>query len=206
MRPTIEAMVDHTYPPDWEFDSLLTDGTEVLVRPIRPDDADALVDFHAGLSPQTIHRRFFSGHPRLLPKEAAFFANVDYCDRVALVAVVDGRLVGVGRYDRSGEHSAEVAFVVNDDFQNHGIGTLLLERLAEAARANGITAFEADTLLENRPMLRVFRDVGSDVHTEWDDGTVHVTFTVDDRRDPAVVPSIPAPSSSSLSSSPSSPS
>ena len=92
-------------------------------------------------------------------EEVERFTRVDYVNRLALVAEDNSGLVAVARYDRTpGTAEAEVAFVVADQYQHHGIGTLLLERLAAAAWQRGITAFVATTLAENREMLQVFAD------------------------------------------------
>lgn len=142
-------------------DVLLSDGTTAHVRPITPEDAGALVDFHARLSPETVVLRFFGPHPRLSEAEVVRFTTVDGVDRMALVAARAGRIVAVARYDRApGSDEAEVAFVVEDDFQGRGIATILLEHLASAARARGVRRFVADTLSENFRMLHVFRDAG----------------------------------------------
>ncbi len=114
------------------IDVLLADGTTARVRAIRPDDAAALVAFHAGLSPETVVLRFFGPHPRLSDAEVVRFTTVDGVDRVALVAERAGDVVGVARYDRPPtSDEAEVAFVVADAFQGRGVGTILLEHLAE---------------------------------------------------------------------------
>jgi acetyl coenzyme A synthetase (ADP forming)-like protein len=148
-------------PPGGGTDVLLSDGTTAHVRPITPGDAGALVEFHARLSPETVVLRFFGPHPRLSEAEVARFTTVDGVDRMALVAERAGRIVAVARYDRApGSDEAEVAFVVEDDFQGRGIATILLEHLASAARALGVRRFVADTLSENFRMLHVFRDAG----------------------------------------------
>jgi GNAT superfamily N-acetyltransferase len=155
------------------------DGLTVHVRPIRPDDGARLVAFHGRLSPETVHRRFFSAHPILRPEEVERFTNVDYERRLALVAEVDGELAAVGRYDRAGdEPEAEVAFVVADEYQHRGIGTMLLEELADAAVVRGITEFVAETLAENRVMLRVFFDSGFPVQSAIEGGIVDVRFPI----------------------------
>ena len=139
----------------------LSDGTSVHVRAIRPGDADALRAFHSRLSPESIVLRFFGPHPRLSDAEVERFTHVDGIDRVALVAERDAQLVAVARYDRSpGGAEAEVAFVVDDAFQGHGLGTVLLQHLANTARSRGLRYLVADTLSENFRMLRVFRDAG----------------------------------------------
>ena len=120
-------------PAYWECDVVLADGGTVHVRPLGPDDADRLVAFHTGLSDETVFLRFFSAKPTLSAEEVGRFTHVDHHRRVALVAALGDRLVGVARYDRErAADSAEVAFVVGDAHQGRGIGTILLEHLAAA--------------------------------------------------------------------------
>jgi GNAT superfamily N-acetyltransferase len=138
----------------------LTGGIAVRVRAIRPDDDGALRDFHSRLSSESIVLRFFGPHPRLSDAEVQRFTQVDGVDRFALVAQQGAEIVAVARYDRTGGNEAEVAFVVDDAFQGHGLATILLQRLAGAARSQGIRWFAADTLSENFRMLNVFRDAG----------------------------------------------
>ena len=173
-------MVAGEYPAHWEADAVLADGGTVHVRPITPDDADRLTDLHSRLSEKTIYYRFFSPHPRLSPREIQRFTTVDHDDRVALVAVLDDRFVGVARYDRTpGTSEAEVAFVVADEHQGRGVGTLLLEHLAAAARERGITRFVAETLPDNRPMQSVFRQAGWKATSRFADGVVAVEFPIE---------------------------
>jgi acetyl coenzyme A synthetase (ADP forming)-like protein len=147
--------------PDGGIDVLLADGTTAHVRTIRPDDAEGLLGFHARLSPESVMLRFFGPHPRLSDAEVVRFTHVDGIDRLALVAERATGIVAVARYDRTpGSDEAEVAFVVDDEFQGRGLGTILLEHLASAARSRGIRRFVADTLSENFRMLHVFRDAG----------------------------------------------
>ena len=147
--------------PDPDTDVLLTNGMTVRVRRIRPDDDQALRAFHARLSPESIVLRFFGPHPRLSDAEVERFTSVDGVDRLALVAEEASGIVAVSRYDRQpGSDEAEVAFVVDDAWQGHGLGPILLQQLADAARSRGVRWFVADTLSENFRMLHVFRDAG----------------------------------------------
>ncbi len=140
---------------------VLPDSTLVRVRAIGAGDADALRAFHSRLSPESIVLRFFGPHPRLSDAEVERFTNVDGVDRMALVAEQASQIVAVARYDRPpGSDEAEVAFVVEDAFQGHGLATALLQHLADAARSQGIRRLAADTLSENYRMLNVFRDAG----------------------------------------------
>jgi GNAT superfamily N-acetyltransferase len=167
-----------------EHDVAWPDGVTVRVRPIRPDDAQRLVDFHAGLSTRSAYLRFFTVHPELSAAEVERFTHVDYNDRLALVAEREGSLIAVARYDRLPDSDkAEVAFVVTDDYQHHGIGTLLLDDLAAAALPHGITTFVASTLAENVTMLGVFKHAGFPVTSSRDHETVMLSFSItpDDR-------------------------
>jgi acyl-CoA synthetase (NDP forming)/GNAT superfamily N-acetyltransferase len=161
-------------------DVLLSDGSAAHLRQIRPDDAPAIVELHSRMSDRTRYLRYFSPYPRIPERDLARFVNVDHHDREAFVVVAGSRIMAVGRYERLGPDSpeAEVAFVVEDAHQGRGIGSVLLEHLAEAARANGIIAFVAEVLPQNGNMLRVFSDFGYQVHRKYADGVVHLGFPI----------------------------
>jgi GNAT superfamily N-acetyltransferase len=132
-------------------------------------------------------------HPDLSRKEIDHLTSVDYVDRLALVVEDAGRLVAVGRYDRlPGTAEAEVAFVVADAYQHVGLGTLLLEHLAGAARRNGISVFQATVLAENREMLDVFRASGLLLDTTNDFGVISVRMSIEpgDRSVLALAPAV----------------
>lgn len=167
------------YPGDLGAEVVLSDGTRCSVRPIRPDDAERLIEFHQLLSQRSTYLRFFTVHPTLSAKEVERFTTVDYQDRLALVVEAHGKLIAVGRFDRLvGTPDAEVAFVVADNFQHHGLGSLLLDELARAARDRGIKTFLAETLFENKAMLDVFHHSGFDVSTRVEYGTVWLRFDI----------------------------
>lgn len=168
------------YPEYWEADVVLRDGGTAHLRPISPEDADALQAFHTAQSETSIYMRFFSFKSRLSSKELRRFTEVDHKDRVAFVITIGGEIVGVGRYDRLEDPTeAEVAFNISDVQQGRGIGSILLEHLAAAARENGIRRFTAEVLPENRKMLRVFADAGYELVRKFDDGVVSVDFNID---------------------------
>ena len=150
------------------------------VRPIRPDDDAGLIAFHERLSPETQRLRFFSPHPHLRPDEVQRFTNVDGVRRVALVATLDDEIVGVARFDLLDPTTdAEAAFVVRDDLQGRGIGTALLELLAERARESGVTRFVAATLPENTRMRQVFRHLRPDATSAFSGGVIEVTIPLE---------------------------
>jgi acyl-CoA synthetase (NDP forming)/GNAT superfamily N-acetyltransferase len=167
------------YPPYWEADVVLSDGGTAHVRPIRPDDAERLVTFFHRWSAETIYRRFFTVRSELTPSEIERFVNVDHHDRVAIVAELGGEMVALARYDRLPDgDEAEVAFVVEDAHQGRGLGSVLLEHLAAAARERGIGSFLAEVLPGNRQMVGVFTDAGYVARREYGDGVVRLSFPI----------------------------
>lgn len=180
--------VAHEYPANWEADVVLADGGTAHIRPIRPEDADLLRAFYSRLSEQSIYFRFFGPRPRLSDREVVWFTNVDYDDRVALIATIGSDMVAVTRYDRlapegGGERgdgakgdTAEVAFLVEDAHQGRGVASVLLEHLRAAARERGISRFIADVLPANHRMIAVFRQAGYTAETEFADGVVRMTL------------------------------
>jgi acyl-CoA synthetase (NDP forming)/GNAT superfamily N-acetyltransferase len=166
------------YPVEWEADVVLRDGSVAHLRPIVPDDADALRRFHAGQSDESIYLRFFAPLKELSDRDVFRFTHVDYLDRVALVATVGDDIIGVGRYDLVDSTTAEVAFNISDHFQGRGIGSILLEHLAAIAFEQDVTRFLAEVLPQNRKMLNVFREAGYEVSHKFEDGVVAVSFDI----------------------------
>ncbi|HET9075707.1 MAG TPA: GNAT family N-acetyltransferase [Acidimicrobiales bacterium] len=165
----------------WEpCDAILSDGGTVRIRVITPADGPELIALHERLSDETVYLRFFSYHPHLSEREVARFTTVDGDHRMALIATLRGRIVGVARYDRHTDRpeQAEVAFVVDDAHQGRGLGTLLLEHLAAYARTRGISSFVAETLPQNQPMQEVFRRTGFVEQTRYSDGLVEVVLEI----------------------------
>ncbi|WGW10730.1 bifunctional GNAT family N-acetyltransferase/acetate--CoA ligase family protein [Saxibacter everestensis] len=167
------------YPEHWEADVVLRDGGTAHLRPIRPEDASAVQDFHVAQSEESIYLRFFAPLPRLPKRDLERFTNVDHRDRVAFVVTIGEQIVGIGRYDRIDEKQAEVAFNIADSHQSRGLGSVLLEHLAAAARERGIRQFRAEVLPQNSAMLKVFTEAGYEVTRRFDDGVVDVHFDVD---------------------------
>ena len=166
-------------PKHWEADVVAADGGTVHLRPIQPSDADALVAFHGKLSQRTRYLRYFSAYPRIPPRDLFRFTNVDHQDRVAFVVELAGEIIAVGRYERHpGTPDAEVAFVVADAHQGRGIGSVLLEHLAAAARERGLQRFVAVVLAENDAMIRVFRLAGYETTRHIEYGEVTLEFDV----------------------------
>ncbi len=166
------------YPAHWEADVVLRDGGVAHVRPIRPQDAPAVHAFHDAQSAESIYLRFFAPLPHLSAKDVARFTQVDYVNRVGLVATLGDDIVGIARYDRTEGTSAEVAFNISDAHQGRGLGSVLLEHLTVAARERGITRFVADVLPQNRKMMTVFTEAGYEVAHGFEDGVISLAFDI----------------------------
>jgi RimJ/RimL family protein N-acetyltransferase len=175
------VMEMRTYPstrgPEDFFE--LGDRTKAVIRPIRPQDADALMRFHERLSLKSVTSRYFYPHLELGAGEVAHLTEVDGRDRAALVVERDGELIAIGRYDRLVDPTqAEVAFVVADALQHHGLATMLLHCLAALARNAGIDCLLAEVLAENKAMLSVFRAAGYPTESTIECGTVELKMAI----------------------------
>jgi acyl-CoA synthetase (NDP forming)/RimJ/RimL family protein N-acetyltransferase len=168
------------FPKEWEADVVLSDGGTVHLRPVVPSDADAILAFHGRMSDRTRYLRYFGAYPQIPPRDLERFTTVDHRDRVAFVALLGDDIVAVARYERIDKGpTAEVAFVVEDRHQNRGLGPILLEHLAAAARERGIERFVAEVLAENSAMLGVFRAAGYQLAREMEEGVFHLEFAID---------------------------
>jgi GNAT superfamily N-acetyltransferase len=158
----------------------LRDGRGVEIRAFRASDEADLLAAVARTSTQSLYRRFFTVKRRFSERERNFFLNVDFVNHVALIAVTDEgghpTIIGGGRYVVVDPGKAEVAFVVIDQYQGHGIGAALLHHLAVIARAAGLHDLIAEVLEENLPMLKVFEKSGLPMTTTRELDVVHVTL------------------------------
>jgi GNAT superfamily N-acetyltransferase len=174
------------------FETALRDGTLVLIRPVRPEDKALLREGLARLSEESRYRRFMAPVNQLSEEQLAYLTEVDYVNHFAWVAVKaeDPREgLGVARYVRLLEEPdvAEAAVTVLDEYQGHGLGTVLLGLLAATAREAGVRAFRAYVLEENAPMRELLEQFGA--RTEFDSPGV---LRMDVDLDPEVLPDSPA--------------
>jgi RimJ/RimL family protein N-acetyltransferase len=178
------TMILNRKPPNYFKDVVLADGRHITVRPIGPQDKDALQAFHTRLSGETRFLRYHYSKGALTEKDLKDFCDLDYYEAVALVAEmeVEGekQIIGVGRYNRLPiPHAAEVAFVVQDNEQNKGIGTELLKHLSTLAWQQEIRYFVGEVLRQNSRMLKVFRNSDPRMSQEVDSNTTcNVTISV----------------------------
>jgi acyl-CoA synthetase (NDP forming)/GNAT superfamily N-acetyltransferase len=146
---------------------------------VEPGDKELLVEFYSRVSEESKYYRFFSPMPVLSEKDVSRFTEVDYVDRVAFILTLRGRMIAIGRYDVVKPGRAEVAFLVEDAYQGRGIGQLLLEHLAQAARERGISKFVAEVLPDNSRMIQTFRDAGYKVASGYEDGVISLEFPIE---------------------------
>src|SRR4051812_17064417 len=159
-------------------DVILRHGGTLRLRPPVEADGDAVLSFLGGLSEQSVYRRFH-GFPSLRRETVEPFLEPDWDDRGALVGTLNDEVVALANYVRLRDPaSAEVAFAVADALQGQGVGTRLLEQLAETAAASGISVFVAEVLSGNAPMLRVFADAGFAVTRSLEGGTTEVRLSI----------------------------
>jgi GNAT superfamily N-acetyltransferase len=164
----------------------LRDGTEVVVRPIRPEDKPALRRAFERLSDQSRYQRFLTTVDELGPSELRYLTEVDHHDHEALIAFEpgsgEGLGVGVGRFVRGEDGiSAEAAVTVIDDWQGRGLGTALCNLIAERAREEGIGRFTALLLAENQQMLDVLASLGPAEVISRDAGTIEIAVALPER-------------------------
>jgi acetyltransferase len=171
------------YPEQYETEVLLKDGSRILLRPIRLDDTERWLAFYRRQSQQTKYFRFHRDPGEMGPEDACRFCTVDYNNTFALVGEVQKEhkkeIVAIGRYYRlPDKRSARVAFAIEDAYHGKGIGTRLIEGLANIARDNGIAFFKGGVLAENERMMSVLRDYGFHVDSELRDGVYHLTIPI----------------------------
>jgi protein lysine acetyltransferase len=159
-----------------DVDLRLSNGTDVVIRPIRSGDKALLAAGVARLSPHTARMRFLGPKSRLTTAELRYLTEIDYVDHYALVAVrADDPhcLAGVGRWvrDAGDRHTAELAILVADGLQGQGLGMALAEALSDAARARGIARFTGITLAENTAAHRLFAHLSSQLQTRHQGST-----------------------------------
>jgi acetyltransferase len=179
---TLPKLAIRPYPIRYAAPYTLTTGVEVTIRPIRPEDEPLMAHFNSTLSEASVYLRYF--HPKTLSQrishdELTRVCFIDYDREMALVADrVDPRtgrseIIGMGQLTRQhGVNASEYAILINDDYQRTGLGTELLRRLLEIAKAEGIEKVTADMLPENSGMRRVSQKLGFKLERDFDEGIV----------------------------------
>ena len=170
----------------------LADHSRVLVRPLQPSDRHELAIGYEHLSAEARRLRFFTAPSRLSDADLEYLTNLDYHDHFAWAAfAIDERGqpgIGVARYirDPTQPNHAEVAVTVLDDYQHRGLGTLLLEMLADHARRNGITTFVSHILWDNREILETLAAAGAHIEPE-EPGVARVAIEIPAPESPTLI-------------------
>jgi RimJ/RimL family protein N-acetyltransferase len=170
-------------PVQYTEDIILLDGSSATIRPIRPEDRNALADFHNRLSEDTRFLRYQYSKGQLTEEDLKNFCDLDNYNTLGLVAErgsnAPKEIIGVGRYCRlPDDHTAEVAFVIQDSEQRKGIGTQLLKHLSILAWQRGISTFVAEVLRGNGKMLSIFRKSDPQMDQLNDGSTCSVKLSV----------------------------
>lgn len=158
-------MAIHPYPSHLVSQLQLADGTNITIRPIRPEDASIEQSFVHELSPQSKYFRFMQGLNELTQQMLVRFTQLDYSRELALIAVLDSHdketELGVARYviNPDGD-SCEFALVIADEWQNRGIGSHLMSALIESSRQRGIKRMEGEILTHNNNMIKLTKKLG----------------------------------------------
>jgi acetyltransferase len=175
--PRYGHMAIHPYPTQLVAAWTATDGTRLIVRPIRPEDAEIEHAFVRKLSPESRFFRFMNTLRELTPQMLVRFTQIDYDREMAFIAVAETEgeetEVGVARYITNPDGSScEFAIVVADDWQGRGLGRHLMSQLIEVARAHGLAHMIGHILTSNRGMLTLVTSLGFEIGKDPDDPTV----------------------------------
>lgn len=167
--------VNGVYPAALETFRTTRTGLKVLLRPVKMGDEPLMKDFFYALSNDSMYRRFMSVRMDMPHERLQEFGIVDYANRMMILAVVEGdsreTIAAIGQYEINDKmHNGEVALVVKDEYQNMGVGHDLLTYLTRLARGRGLLGFTAEVLVENEPMLNLFKKMGFDTEKRSEDG------------------------------------
>ena len=148
---------------------------DVRFRPYGSGDAERLRAMSERLTPYSLYLRFFTGSPRIPETYVRLLGHVDHWDHEALVALVDGEVAGIAEYirDKTDPCRAEIAMLVTDPWQRHGLGRAMIGFLAELAGRRGITEFDADIMLENHNGLSAVHSMWPGARGRFADGAAH---------------------------------
>ncbi len=175
-----------TYPEELEHYDTLHDGTQIFFRPVKPTDEPALSEMLYSLSGRSVRTRYMT-HTMTFPhKDVQQLTNVDYQQNLAIVGVVPRvsgeEIVAIAQYFLDPKtQSAEVAFIVQDEWQQKGMGTFLLDYVTQIAKQRGVKRFYAEVLPSNKPMLAIFHNSGYNINTEFDGEVYHITYDLTER-------------------------
>jgi acyl-CoA hydrolase/RimJ/RimL family protein N-acetyltransferase len=175
------------YPEELERYDTLRDGTEIFFRPIKPADEPALSEMLYSLSEKSVQTRYMTRTMTFPHRDVQRFTNIDYRQDIAIVGVVPGvageEIVAIAQYFLDPKtQAAEVAFLVQDEWQKKGMGTFLLDYITKIAKQRGVKKFYAKVLPHNKPMLAIFYNSGFKVNTEFDGEVYSIEYDLDESK------------------------
>ena len=173
------------YPVALETFRTTRSGLNVLLRPVKIGDEPLMKDFFYNLSNDSMYRRFMSARMDMPHERLQEFGVVDYANSMMILAIVEGdakeTIAAIGQYEINEKvHTAEVALVVKDVYQKMGVGYDLLTYLTRLARRRGLLGFTAEVLVENKPMLDLFKNMGFDTEKRNEEGVYEMRMTFRD--------------------------
>jgi GNAT superfamily N-acetyltransferase len=151
------------YPRQWERHERLPDGTVLFVRPLKPEDAALYPDFLADLTQEDLRLRFLAPLRQVSDELLARLTHLDYAKAMAFIAIDEatGKMLGVVRlHKETTESDGEYAVTVRSNLKGHGLGWLLMQRIIEYARAEGLQEIHGEVLAENTTMLTMCEELG----------------------------------------------
>ena len=167
---------------------ILRNGTTVTIRAIRPEDKTKLVSAFKNLDRESVYTRFFQYVRELTDQDLRRATEIDFDREVALVVTTnledEETIIATGRYvifeEADARRSAEVAFIVEEDYQGLGIASRIFRHLIQIGRQKNVARFTADVLSGNQAMLRVFANSGLPIKQQRDGTVIHVTLSLDE--------------------------
>ncbi len=178
----MKKLVPYEYPKKFEKLIKLRDGTKILLRPIKPTDADIWVELYNSLSSNTKYLRFFSNMPTPDQRMIDKYTKIDYINKFAIIAIYNengkDKMIGVVRYglDPPGSDSAELAVVVADKWQGKGLGTQMLLYMLRVMQKRGVKKVKGDVFLRNDKMMQIMGESGFNLIKEDAYGIRHFEF------------------------------
>lgn len=172
----------HSYPSEIKRTRTFKGGQVINFRPIRPSDEEGMRKLFYRFSDTAVYYRYFTPVTAMPHARMQEYVNIDYTDTISIVGLTGRadkeRVVAEGRFVRGRKEGyAEVAFVVDEAFQNMGIATGMLNMLTDIAKERGLTGFTADVLSSNRQMLTVFKKLGTSCTVTMSEGVYEITIT-----------------------------
>jgi len=195
IKPAIDTLrsITHNtkpvgYPVNIETQRMTTKGFKIFLRPVKITDEQIIKDFFDSCSDYSLYRRFLSQRRKFPHSFLQRFIEIDYNKQMVILAVkkhwLKDIVIGMGQYSiNKGTNTADIAFLVGEEYQNKGICTELFYYLMDIAKKNGIHGFTAIVLAENKPMLNVFNKIVPDNKIECHQGVYDMKMNFRKKKD-----------------------